>query len=153
MDEILDSPEPSPELEKIYSAQAAFWGAVLGGPVALAYMISHNYKVFGQPAMVVNSRVLTMLVAILLMALPSVIPALEKFPMIMPLLIAFGGQTAVNVGQLQEIKNHRLLGGKFQPFWTSLLVSLASLLVSLILIALILGITEPEVMDAIWNLF
>lgn len=153
MEDILDAPEQAPVPYKIFSSKAAFWGTFLGGPLALGYMVAHNYKAFGENHKITTSWVIIILCCLGIMLLPEVIPFLQTASFITSLMISLGGQYVVANVQKEGTNAHLARGGTYQPWQVTLLIGIIGMIATLILTILVMLLIDPAAFEEIKSLF
>lgn len=141
---ILDAPEQAPVPYKIFSPQATFWGTFLGGPVALGYMVTHNYKAFGENHKVAPSWGIIIAGYMALVLLPELLPVFKLGSFATSLLLSFGGQYAVGNLQKDGVSGHLSRGGDYQPWQTTLLVGFIGLIATSVIMFIGLLLFMPE---------
>jgi hypothetical protein len=109
------------EKQRIYSKEAIRIGAYLGGPIVGAYLMSHNFKVFGnkekaRKAWLINFVVLVVLITLLWLCI-SKAPKGSSPPTFFPLLYSAAMFYIIKNFQGDEIDAHRNLGGETYGFW------------------------------------
>lgn len=122
---------------KLNKEWAIFLAAIIGGPIAGAYLIGENYRNLGEPQKVKW----IWLLAIAFMAflfLVDYIPGINQIPpLLYPVLVAGLTQLYVKKYQSAAIRQHIADGGNVYPISRSVIVGVIS---CILIIGLILGL-------------
>jgi chromate transport protein ChrA len=123
--------------EKIYSANAIRLAAFLGGPMAGAYMLSENYKTFGEYKKGRTTIWVSLILLIVLFVILLLIPESENTKSINrlagPFTFLILASLAVRYLQKDKIDEYASKDGKFYKGGRSLLIVLVSAAFSVIM--------------------
>ncbi|MEO5642533.1 MAG: hypothetical protein ABIQ40_14275 [Bacteroidia bacterium] len=120
-----------PTLPKIFQGKSIYAATFIGGPLAAAYMIAHNFKVFGDSAKARSIWISSILFTVLLFVVVFNLPANIKIPNVLfPLVytgIAYG---IMHYYQGKQIEAYLQKGGSLFNGWKIAGVALISLLIT-----------------------
>lgn len=126
MDDIIDSElvAPQEEKSKVYSEQSIAAGAFIGGPLAGAYLLGYNFKVFGEQRKFIVTWVISSVYLILLLISIFTLPFLEKIPNFYFTAVLTGAfYVAAQFYQAENIKTHLSEEGELHSWLRAIGVS------------------------------
>ena len=116
--------------EKIYSEKAIRIGTFFAGPLVAGYCISENFKVFNDFEKAKKTWIITLISAVLIIALVYLIP--ENVPsFIFPIFYLSITSYLVKTFQEKDIQTHIANGGETFNGWRTTIVGLISVAVFL----------------------
>lgn len=137
---------------KVFTKGHIIWAAVLGGPLAIAYMFSSNFKVFKQQNMVLRAWLVAFSIYLGVIYLSSVFPLLENLPSIFyTLAFAFISNRFFMIYQAFLADDHISKGGSTQSGFTVFLVILFGFIATIGLVLGVMYLMDPEGLRLIWE--
>ena len=133
---------------KIYTKKAIEIGTALGGPYVAGYLLSSNFKIFGEPEKAKNALILgivfTILLALSIFYLPKGIE--DKIPNeLIPLINGFIAYLLVKKYQDEQIEKYLQSGGEKAKWWKVAQHSLVGVIVFVIPAILFYYLTQSSV--------
>ncbi|HEX8549445.1 MAG TPA: hypothetical protein VF691_20960 [Cytophagaceae bacterium] len=129
--------------DKIFQEKALWVGTFIGGPLVTGYMIAENFKVFNEPEKAKKTWIVTLMFAITLFWLLSLIPDSIKFPNnIVPIINIAIAYFLVQRFQKANIISHTSKGGLVHTWKRAICVSLIGLFVTLMVIFIVVFMSE-----------
>lgn len=142
--DVVSVAEVAPEtFKKVYSNNAIFFSTFFGGPIAGCYLISENFKKFGQTKLakkvLLSGIFITFFIGFILFSLPSSV--LDKIPhSLIPIIYVLAISIYARHTQQVKIKKFLEEGGKKYSWWRIIIVTLISLALMMVLIVAIIAI-------------
>lgn len=120
--------------KKIYKPTFIGVGAVIGGPLVGAYMMAHNFNIFGQRKQAILTWVLSSILFMMLIYMAVSFEHMNKVARLLPFI--YGGIFNLISYSMQgnKIKEHIDQGGLSYSLWRVVLVSVIGVLLSLLII-------------------
>jgi hypothetical protein len=120
--------------KKIYSASSIVAATFFGGPLAGAFMIAANYRVFNEFARARRTWIFTAIGTVILFILFYIAPYPNQIPPILiPLLCTVIAQNIVRSYQGYMIRDWVSRGGAFYNGWRALVVVIAGAAITFLL--------------------
>ena len=135
--------EQVPEF-KLHKKQTITICTFLTGPLVAGFLIAENFNQLNEKGKAIKTWIFTIAGTIILFCSIIFIPALEKIPnFLFVILYTLLASYSVQRFQQAKINLHQQNGGQFFPVWRAVLASLLSIVAMFALIILILIIAEP----------
>ena len=127
---------------RLYSYWNIAGAAVIGGPLAVVYMMQKNYEAWGETELAGMTRRWGIIGTVLTYTALNIIILLlpEDNDTRFGFIISIAAFTLASHYQGVKLKDHKKQGGRFIGFWKSLGVALISILITLLLLAVIFTI-------------
>lgn len=131
---------------KIYTVRTIWLSAMIAGPLAAAYMISENFKTFGEFGNSRRTLYITIFVFISLFLILTFVPSSLNIPIqVVPIVYMVTLQMLFELFQKKKIENHLKENGGQHGFLRIFVIGVLSLPISIVLI---LGIfVLPDIID------
>lgn len=111
MEELISTENPPPN-EKIYSSKAILVSTFWAGPVVGGYMLSENFKIFGERTRAIWALVIPILGIVLLTAVSLTTTFLDVIPnLVFPMIFTWIFYISVRVLMGEKIDSHFSAGG------------------------------------------
>lgn len=118
---------------KIYKDKAIYGASYIGGPLAAGYIISENFKAFGDKEKVKKTWIITIVFIITLFSLILFTPGFERIPrFLIPLSYTLIAYWLIRQYQGKQIDEHINKGGKTYSGWRVALISIISLAITFV---------------------
>jgi hypothetical protein len=132
MEETISTTGPAPE-EPIYSSRAIMAGAFWAGPIVAGYMLTRNFKVFGEQARANRALIFSILGTVLVLAITAA-PFFDRVPFVVfPLIYAWIFHFVVRATMGEKIEAHFGHGGARVSIGKIILVGVIGAIPTLIL--------------------
>ncbi len=105
---------------KVYKESAIWLGTFLGGPLTAGYLLTENYKLFGEPEKIRETWIYAILSTIVLLSLIFFLPSawIDKIPhFVIPLVYTCITQYIFQRNQLIHTTDHLKNGGEAFSLW------------------------------------
>ena len=123
---------------KIYNERAISVATFMGGPLVAGYLMSENFKVFGDSDKVKKTWIISILSTIFVFSLIFLIPENINIPnVIFPLVYMGITGYLTKIYQEQNIKTHINSGGEQYNWWRTIAISIIGCMVTVIPILVI----------------
>jgi hypothetical protein len=120
---------------KLYKDKSLVVAALFGGPLAAGYLLSENFKAFGETSKSGKTRIYTVLITVLffivLFNFPRRIAAPIQILEIIPFISVVASYVILANFQGRQIDKHIIARGKFHSVWRALLIGIICLLITL----------------------
>jgi hypothetical protein len=134
-DEILDVNLEKPIYKKSHIQLATFFG----GPLAIVYILSENFKQLGYPEKVKKTWIFGIAFCILFFAAVFIINSSGKSPnFLIPLISILIGTAIIQSWQGEDIKHHIEQGGPVYSIWRALLIGIICLVITMVFLIILL---------------
>jgi hypothetical protein len=133
--EIIDLNLEKPIYKKSHIQLATFFG----GPLAIVYILTENFKQLGYPEKVKKTWKVGIVLCILFFAAVFIIKPSVKAPnFLIPLISILIGTAIMQSWQGEDIKHHIEQGGPVYSIWRALLIGIISLIITMIFLIILL---------------
>lgn len=144
MEQLIIDQEQEQKLKKIYTLRAIWVGTFLGGPFTAGYLVSENFKAFGQTNKATATWAIAVIATVGILGSIFFLPDADKIPTrLIPLVYTAIVYYVVTSVQGDRIKEHLSKEGAAFSIWRSVVLALIGAIITIVPVIIYGFATDP----------